>query len=360
MDTKAIHFAADSATCNYPEFLGQAADRLGAFHLPDPAAALKNLDADADRVRAYLGTYFPRTVVEFRTIGRELLAHPAFRKSIRQDKPLRILDLGSGTGGAWIGFLLACCDHGLEQRLEVVAIDGNEHALNVQNALLPDLAAGTGAEIGLAIVPARLRSDRAGFAADLASCLEPCMPSGSAGFDLVLVSKHFSEHYQAEGTAAYGVVADGLEILGGCLAPQGALIMLDVTNPIEPTGQYMSFRLAQETVDYLSRRNARLHPVLPVPCALHAGRGCAASTGCFTQRRLDVHHVGKGLCDSTKITYRVFCEYGFAQQMLHDVDTEMAYSVNAARPQESCQCGRKVSVLPSRNGFVFPQMRSAA
>jgi SAM-dependent methyltransferase len=360
MDTKDGIFLTTSASGTYPAFLGQAADKLGACYLPDPSAALKNLDADEGRVKAYLGTYFPRTVVEFRTIGQEILAHPAFRASICQDRPLRILDLGSGSGGAWMGFLLAFCDHGLKPRLEVVAIDGNEQALGLQKTLLPDLTAGTGVQVDLATLPVRLRSDRAGFAADLADCLEACNPAGGTGFDLVLVSKHFSEHYQAEGRAAHGVVADGLEALGACLAPQGMLIVLDVTNPIEPTGQFMSFRIAIETNEYLARRNARLHPVLPLPCGLHAGVSCAASTGCFTQRRLRVHHAGKGLIDNTKITYRFFCEYTFARAMLHDVDTGTAYAVNAARPLESCQCGRKVSTTPTRNGFVFPQLRSAA
>lgn len=344
----------------YPAFLGQAADRLGAFHLPDPTAVIMNLDAGEERVKDYLGTYFPRTVVEFRTIGQELLAHPAIRSGFETDRPLRILDLGSGSGGAWMGFLLACSDQGLQPRFDILAIDGNAQALALQKALLPDLAKATGAQINLTTAPLRLRSDRAGFAEDLETCLEPCRAADGSGFDLVMVSKHFSEHYQAEGSAAHGIIADGIEALGACLSPRGLLIVLDVTNPIRPTGQYFPLRLAQETLEYLSREHARLRPLLPLPCGLHAGKGCTASDGCFTQRRLSVHHAGKTLVDQTKITYRVFCDHRLARVMLDDVDTGTAFSVNAARPQESCQCGRKVMELPGENGFVFPILRNAA
>lgn len=330
----------------YPAFLEQAAQALGARHRPDADAVRLNVDADATRVLEYLGTYFPRTVVEFRTIAGELLVHPAARAAVAGRGRLRVLDLGSGSGGAWIGLALALADARVPVAMEVTAIDGNAAALALQGALAPAVARATGLDIDVMTLAHTLRSDRVGFSEDLKACLEAVSP-GEEGFDVIIASKHFSEHYHAAHGAARGVVEAGLALLSRRLAETGLLFVLDLTCRIDG-GSYFAFDLADE-VRRAVAGDAGLRTILPLPCAA-ASSVCDARSGCFTQRRLPVVRGGAGCC-VTKVTYRILSRPDLARRFLDGIPLDRPWAVNAARPMEACRMGRKIVALDAPSGF---------
>ena len=72
----------------------------GARYNPDWKKARENLD--------YLGTYFPRTVLESAIIFEHLMrTMPSVKKMLAERDVIRVLDFGCGTGGELLGFLIA-------------------------------------------------------------------------------------------------------------------------------------------------------------------------------------------------------------------------------------------------------------
>jgi SAM-dependent methyltransferase len=337
---------------SYPAYLYAATKQLGARYIRDHESVLINLDADKQRVLDYLGTYFPRTVAEFRTIVGELLAHSTARNCVRGADVLRILDLGSGSGGAWIGLAHALCDAGINTPLEIIAVDGNEIALDLQHQLVSEVCKATGLGIRLTTLPCTLRSEQAGFAEDLADCLGACAHV-SDRYDFILASKHFSEHYHAAGFAARGVLHEGLSQLAGHLSDRGFMFLLDVTCCVYNNRKYFPLLLAEEVLQTVSTAGVDLHTILPLPCAGNPAT-CQARSGCFTQRKLSIRiERDYGINEVTKFTYRIFSRTPLAQAILKGMTLDAPWAVNAARPQEACQNGQKVHVLGALSGFHF-------
>jgi SAM-dependent methyltransferase len=349
-----------AASAGYPAFLYAATKQLGARYLRDHESVRINLDADQQRVLDYLGTYFPRTVVEFRTIVGELLAHSTAQSSVRDAATLRILDLGSGSGGAWIGLALALCDAGINIPLEVVAIDGNDIALNLQQQLANEVCKATGLSIRLITLPWSLRSERTGFAEDLSNCLDACTLDGKS-FDFIIASKHFSEHYHAAGNAAQGVLHEGLSQLSEFLSERGFMFLLDLTCRIGENGGFFPLILANEVLQAVSAVGVELQTILPLPCAENQS-SCQARNGCFTQRKLSVHIQRDYLMpEITKFTYRVFSRPLLAKAILKGMPLDAPWAVNSARPQEACQNGQKIIALGALSGFhLYPAARKSA
>lgn len=73
---------AGAAALRVPACIEQTAGQLGARFERMPQQVTQNLDAGPAQVRTYLGTYMPRTVVEFQTIGQELLTLAAVREGL--------------------------------------------------------------------------------------------------------------------------------------------------------------------------------------------------------------------------------------------------------------------------------------
>jgi hypothetical protein len=344
---------------SYPAYLYAATKQLGARYIRDHESVLINLDADKQRVLDYLGTYFPRTVAEFRTIVGELLAHSTARNNVRSANVLRILDLGSGSGGAWIGLAHALCDAGIKIPLEIIAVDGNKIVLDLQHELVKTVCKATGLNIRLITLPCTLRSEQAGFAEDLADCLADCAHV-SDRYDFILASKHFSEHYHAAGFAAQGVIHEGLSQLAGHLSDRGFMFLLDVTCCVYNNKKYFPLLMAEEVLQTVSNAGVDLHTILPLPCAGNPST-CQARS-CFTQRKLSIRiERDYGMSEVTKITYRIFSRKPLAHAILKGMPLDAAWAVNAARPQEACQNGQKVHVLGALSGFHFhPIARKSA
>jgi len=336
-----------------PAYIEETAHQLGAVYAPDHVAVLKNIDADGRRIRSYLGTYFPRTVFEFQTIVGELLSVPQMNDSMRKSKPLRVLDLGSGTGGAWIGLASALAKAGIAKQLTVDAIDGNAIALGVQQSFATAISEATGISVELKTHHVKLGLARQDFACDLSAVLA----SLPGKFDIVLVSKHLSEFYHESFRAATGIIQDALQLLSGVLRQNGYLIVLDMTDQLEGGREYFPKTMARETARYLMTASAHLKPILPMPCALHMGSACASRGGCYTQRKLEFFHnaPGAGYCRraDTKVSYRVFTTARHAEQICAMHPRDQAYCVNAHRPLEVCQGGKVIEIAGIRpNGFI--------
>lgn len=340
-----------TGTSDLPKYIEHTAHQLGARYAPDHDAVRSNLNADDWSVKSYLGTYFPRTVFEFKTIIGEMLDHPRIQGSLKKTRPLRILDLGSGTGGAWIGLALAVEQAQVAASLSIEAIDGNAMALAVQKSFAQAITTATGLPIDLNTQQITLGTTRKEFVDDLSTALSALVGK----FDVVLVSKHLSEFYENNLHASPGIIRDALKLLSGVLTKEGFLVVLDLTTQTKGSGTFFPITMARETASYLRNAREGVRPVLPVPCAMHMASNCAGTGSCYTQRKLSFCHglalPGSLRTEITKITYLVFTPNGHAEQICSTYPTGVAYGVNANKPIVACKAGRIVDAPGCVSGY---------
>lgn len=335
-----------------PACIEQVVRELGGRFERTPHSVTCNVDADAAQVRNYLGTYLPRTVHEFLTIGQELLALPDVARSVPRQRPVRVLDLGSGTGGAWMGLAYALRRTLGVHRVNVVACDGNTHALAVQGAFAKAIARDTAMEIGLVRHQARLGLSQTAFRRTLADALDKI----EGQFDFILISKHLSEFYQAQGKAAQPLIGAALDLLSSRLTSTGYLMLLDVTQKTGEGTEFFPVQMARELAQYLQDRPQGLRPILPVPCALHMRNACVGSTTCFTQRELGVPltdaYSGAVKRVATKVSYRVLTPALHAQRISAGFRRDVGYRVNAQTQNRACVGGNITNWASGLDGFV--------
>ena len=107
------------------------------------------IDWDKSKILNYLGTYFPRSYVESRHIATRQILSTFSGKTV-----LSILDFGCGTGGEIIG-LLTNIDAYLPnvESVQIVALDGNHHALRLFEKVLDELRKNSRLKITHCIAP---------------------------------------------------------------------------------------------------------------------------------------------------------------------------------------------------------------
>ncbi|MBR1632228.1 MAG: class I SAM-dependent methyltransferase [Bacteroidales bacterium] len=107
------------------------------------------IDWDKGEILNYLGTYFPRSYVESRNIATKQIL-----TAFSEQTALSILDFGCGTGGELIG-LLTNIDAYLPsvESVQIVALDGNHHALRLFEKVLDEFRKNTRLKITNRIAP---------------------------------------------------------------------------------------------------------------------------------------------------------------------------------------------------------------
>lgn len=320
--------------------------QLGGFCSRDYAVA-QNLYASPERVRQYLGTYLPRTVFEVQTIAAELLRLQMVAQSLPKDRPFRVLDVGSGTGGAWLGLVYGLCAQAGIQQVEVHAVDGNACALAQQAAFAVAVAADTGIALSLHTHECRLDVDAQSYREQLAACVQAI----GGEFDFVLVSKHLNELYVANPQAAVGAVAAATEVLSACLSEQGYLLLLETT--CVAGSNFFPVTMAKELAFYAQQNPDGLQTILPVPCALFAQSGCDAGgqAGCFTQREFALPY-GQQEVIRSKATYRVLARAQQASWVRVGYPKNVAYRVSSTNNKPVCAGGRRGWLAQAEDGFV--------
>jgi hypothetical protein len=256
---------------------------MGAFYQRQPSVVRQGLDADDVRNRAYLGTYFPRSVFEWGVLWSELLALPLAQTLFQAKKTISIASFGSGTGGDVVGALYALVDAGLKPDcVQVYSFDGNSDALGKQRQLLSELVA---RKVFPFAVDFRCCEFVWGQGPDTfrGSCaqIRPMLPES---VDLVQASKWLIEFYNRDLKTAQGTIGEFLRFAENVVAPTGFVGMLDLTT--SDCGRWFPEIHNGESVDYL-KGGGGLRTVAPVPCALRQG-DCPGAHGCYTRRAFAV------------------------------------------------------------------------
>mgnify|MGYP003585789980 CR=1 FL=1 len=316
-----------------PEFLSDQLDQMNAEYNPQRQGAKHNYAADDAQNRIYLGTYFPRTVVESWNIFTELLSIPVIQAAFRQKDVIRLLDIGSGTGAAVVGMLLALNEWSqCEAAMEITSIDFNEDALGKQGEILESFRDRLSFHFDLKLRHVQLPFDLEGFAPAFSAILD----QESYSYDLIICWKSLCEFYNFEFAPAQGIIRNMLGIASHKLVPYGLCVVADVTTT-DNGAEHFAITLNREANEHDTTPNAKTHTILPLCCG---SRTKACDPRCYTQRCFRVSH-RLAHNDQTKIAYRVLAPEAFAYSITASFADHAAYRVNAARPNEACGNGRK-------------------
>jgi len=313
-----------------PIELQEILEGLGAFYRQLPTTVQQGLDADDERNRAYLGTYFPRSFCEAGFLWSELLASLPVRERFQRKTTLRMASLGSGTGGDVVGALYALLDEGLRpERVIIHSFDGNPDALHKQRRILEALR-------DRKVFPFELEFECRPFvwgfdtAAFRGSCAE-LRRTLPGGYDLVQASKWLVEFYnrarREHGNleTAQGIVREYLQLAESLVDANGLVALADVTTA--DCGQWFPMVINRESIDYLNA-GGHLKVVSPIPCAMRQG-DCPSGRHCYTRR---LFAVSSRFClmDKSQLCYRVFAPMDFAQHITSRY-RDIPYRVNWSR-----------------------------
>lgn len=334
-----------------PDFLDDQLERMNAAHSPQYQSISRTFsDADEQQNCMYLGTYFPRTVIESWNIFTELLSIPVIQGAFRQKNIIRLLDIGSGTGGAVVGALLALDEWGqCEATVAITALDASQIALERQGEILDSLRGHLTFDVAFEPCCKQLPSNLEGFIPALSAFLD----QEGHRYDLVTCWKSLCEFYNTGFAPAQGIIRNLLSLASQALVPNGLCIVADITSTDNGV-EHFAITLNREASEYDTAPESKAHTILPLCCG---SRTKTCDPCCYTQRRFRVSH-RLARKDKTKIAYRVLAPHAFAHSITASFTDHEAYRVNAARPNEACANGCKrivANAIPcGYTGFFAP------
>lgn len=285
-------------------------NQLGGIYAPDFNRFEHNLDLNHSEVLNYLGTYFPRSYSESFCIFSSLFEKNKFCREISKQNELNILSIGCGTGGDILG-LLASIDKYIayKKRINIIAIDGSEEALDVLDKLISELSRGSKHKIVINRKFQRFESLQ-DLNLDLFEIKQ---------FDFVLSFKLVCEIIalgNGNNDDSYYVY---LEKVLPKLTNSGVCLLLDVTTKQKHT-TYNPILLNSQTNQFLKDNN-KYASILPRTC-FHFENKCNHS--CFSQKIFKVTHQKK-VNDISKVSFRLIGRKNFVERIVDKKIQEKLY-----------------------------------
>lgn len=311
---------------------------LGAQYSPDHETFAMNLDSDEEKVKVYLGTYFPRSCAESYLIAKDLFQNQTIRDKFANRSVLNILDVACGTGGELIGMLLAIFEL-LPQisHISIYAIDGNPHALKFFRKILASTRkefAQKTITLSNAAIPLRNKADM--------QLLSEIVPED---FDFIFSNKSGSELLSIANSSD-NVYETLLDSFASKLSANGLMLVLDVTSK-NRDGEFCPVVL-NAAFNHFTKLHPEFKSIIPIACGLHEDK---CSRPCFTQRLIKVSHCKKDK-DISKISYRILARNEFASAVLTG-KTDKQYIVTPNREEQSTCSYSKGTAL--KNAFEINQ-----
>lgn len=313
-------------------------NKLGAQYSPDHETFAMNLDSDEEKVKVYLGTYFPRSCAESYLIAKDLFLNQTIRDKFANRSVLNILDVACGTGGELIGMLLAIFEL-LPQisHISIYAIDGNPHALKFFRKILASTRkefAQKTITLSNAAIPLRNKADM--------QLLSEIVPED---FDFIFSNKSGSELLSIANSSD-NVYETLLDSFASKLSANGLMLVLDVTSK-NRDGEFCPVVL-NAAFNHFTKLHPEFKSIIPIACGLHEDK---CSRPCFTQRLIKVSHCKKDK-DISKISYRILARNEFASAVLTG-KADKQYIVTPNREEQSTCSYSKGTAL--KNAFEINQ-----
>lgn len=275
---------------------------LGAKYSPNHSRFEYNLNLNTGEIKVYLGTYFPRSFVEVKSIFEEFSQNSNYLSLVGERTSVSILDLGCGTGGDLFGLLsfLEKYEPSLKS-VKLLAIDGSQMALRFFEKIMAEFKKHSRLKIDYRIGPVFIESEN-----DL-NLISDVL---SDKYDLILSCKAICEMLAKRRikNKAYKQTAS---MLSSKLTDKGIMLIEDVTIKSPATEKFIPYMLNAELNEFVSE-NDEFATIYPTACK---DKESKCINGCFFKKEIRVTHSAKNN-DISKIIYRIIGKKPFAENIV--------------------------------------------
>lgn len=275
---------------------------LGAKYSPNHSRFEYNLNLNTGEIKVYLGTYFPRSFVEVKSIFEEFSQNSNYLSLVGERTSVSILDLGCGTGGDLFGLLsfLEKYEPSLES-VKLLAIDGSQMALRFFEKIMAEFKKHSRLKIDYRIGPVFIESEN-----DL-NLISDVL---SDKYDLILSCKAICEMLAKRRikNKAYKQTAS---MLSSKLTDKGIMLIEDVTIKSPATEKFIPYMLNAELNEFVAE-NDEFATIYPTACK---DKESKCINGCFFKKEIRVTHSAKNN-DISKIIYRLIGKKPFAENIV--------------------------------------------
>jgi len=308
---------------------------LGAVYRPNYEKVRTTKNADEAVTKWYLGTYFPRSFVESYSIISELLMLNTVKNALEKKDKIRILGIGSGTGGEIFGAIKALseCFKNTPKDFDIRVIDINSEALKIQKEILENI---------------KLTPGNMGWMKELLE-LKPetffdqiKRKFDNKKYDFILIWKMVNEmlrvscsYHHRGGTVFKQIISLGEHYLKN---DSGLLIISEITEPVSKNenqseeDDFLPKIINRYFIEQIKKKTCGLRIIRPLSCAYWYS-SCSVPSDCFQSRSFEVTHSGLKTfgreSDQTKISYRILGHSLFAENVLKETPRKNSYSVLA-------------------------------
>lgn len=286
-----------------------------------------NLFNDENANRRYIGTYFPRSLIECFTIFCELYDHKKIKEIFANRNLLQILDIGTGTGGNVIGLMFFLKKIGIKgENVTIYTVEGNRIAIEYQKKFVSRFNQEYGTHFKLNSTEIKFTS-----AKTLKNQLEAYLYKDTNKFDIITSFKFFSEFYNENFAVSQGLFTTFADLISNYIDKNGIILILDILNP--NTGRTFPFTtqiMSNELNAYLRSPNAKLNYIIPVCCAKWNSR--CHTNHCYIERQFEASH-SRRQSDVSKVCYRVLVPKEFSSQILSTLPDRKKYKITQTNPQ---------------------------
>ena len=300
---------------------------LNAEYAPDFQRFEYNLNLSHEDNLKYLGTYFPRSYAETFCIFDNIFTNDVIKSKYALKTETSILSVGCGTGGDIMGLLTIINKHFASiKRINVVAVDGNEDALNILSQIIEQANRQFHKEVVL--FTRQVVFDRIN-AIDI-----------NSSFDFIITSKLINEIINKGKGRMDNSYYDFAQAFLPMLKEEGFMLILDVTTKVGAS-EFCPILLNRQVNQFVYE-----HPdfvsIIPIPCATK--NNCQVQ--CFSQKEFTVSH-SRFANDKSRVAYRILVKKAFSQALqLFRQDKDTQYQIH---PEKYCGQGGLVV-----DGFYLP------
>lgn len=302
-------------------------ESLNAEYSPDFQRFEYNLNLSHEDNLKYLGTYFPRSYAETFCIFDNVFANNAIKSRFELMTEVSILSVGCGTGGDIVGLLTIINKHFASiKRINVVAVDGNEDALNILSQIV--LQANRHFRKEIVLSTRQVVFDKI-IAIDLKS-----------SFDFIVTSKLINEIINRGNGNLDNSYYDFAKSYSPMLKEDGIMMVLDVTTKVGMS-EFCPILLNRQINQFVYEHHDFVS-IIPIPCA--SKDNCQVQ--CFSQKEFTVSH-SRYANDKSRVAYRILVKKALSKT-LQLVQQDTQYQIH---PEKCCGQGSHVA-----DGFYLPNL----